>query len=168
MLVEHIIILHDNSTCHKSYTIQVSESHQTNYIHHTSQLRIFLTLNLTSQHTSWAIQHVLQKTSTGRPGTVRASSESSLFHWTFSLRIANRRMQFERRAHTDTHSHAHFLKFNSETHLDALRTLSALLIVKVGLSKLNPSSRPCWLALPLCDGTHIHDLDILKPTCSHA
>ena len=86
------LILHDNATCHKSYTIQVSESHQTNYIHHTSQLRIFLTLNLTSQHTSWAIQHVLQKTSTGRPGAVRTSSESSIFHWTFSLRIANRRM----------------------------------------------------------------------------
>ena len=43
--------------------------------------------------------------------------------------------QFERRAHTDTHANAHFLRFSSETHLDALRTLSALLIVKVGLPK---------------------------------
>ena len=41
-----------------------------------------------------------------------------------------------RSLYTDTHSHAHFVSvFSFQTHLDALRTLSALLWFKVGLSK---------------------------------
>ena len=45
---------------------------------------------LTSQQTSWTVQHVLQNTSTGRPGVVRQISERSISKK--YLRIANRWM----------------------------------------------------------------------------
>ena len=93
-------------------------------------------LHLNSQHTSCAIQHVPQKTSTGRLGTVRLVSESSTFFFK-KKKKPNRHSKITIRTGvcTATHFHAHFSAFRFQTHLEAQRTRRALFDQKAGLSK---------------------------------
>ena len=122
--------------------------------------------HLTLQHTSWATQHMVQKSNTRRLGAVRPISESSIFHPKKNFESPVEEWHFERRCvHRYPLPRALFQRFGFQTHLDALRTLSALLWFKVGLSKSFPQ---VILADLLHPSANIHDLDIFWPNCSHS
>ena len=121
---------------------------------------------LTSQHTSWVVQHLLQKTSPGRPDSARPTGESSIFCFIFESSIEE--SQFERGLHTYPLPRALFQRFSFQTRFDAHCILIPLFFKQVRIVKVTLSSHPCWLALLECNGNHIHDLDPLWPICSHS